>query len=145
MAELLCLLGYTTILLIDKVMFDTSALFDEDNGHCDLHDPADRKLEVNMRASMAKTETVDASDPTAVRNSMQKQVEGIEDAMKGYLNPHDRFATRMRASLKGSGIIDEGVTSEEKNAQEELFVDKENVDLENITNITSLEDKKSQV
>ena len=145
MAELLCLLGYTTILLIDKVMFDTSALFDEDNGHSDLHDPADRKLEVNMRASMAKTETVDASDPTAVRNSMQKQVEGIEDAMKGYLNPHDRFATRMRASLKGSGIIDEGVTSEEKNAQEELFVDKENVDLENITNITSLEDKKSQV
>ena len=129
MAELLCLLGYTTILLIDKVMFDTSALFDEDNGHGDLHDPADRKLEVNMRASMAKAQTVDDSDPTAVRKSMQEQVEGIEHAMKGYLNPHDRFATRMRASLKGSKSIEEGVAAEEKKAQDELFVDKQNVHL----------------
>ena len=26
----------------------------------------------------------------------------MEDAMKSYLNPHDRFATRMKASMKGS-------------------------------------------
>lgn len=26
----------------------------------------------------------------------------MEDAMKSYLNPHDRFATRMKASMRGS-------------------------------------------
>ena len=82
-----------------------------------------------MRASMVKTQNVNANDPLAVRKSMQEQKEGMEDAMKGYLNPHDRFATRMRASLRGSQNIDEGVAAEEKKAQDELFVDKENVHL----------------
>ena len=49
--------------------------------------------------------------------------------MKGYLNPHDRFATRMRASLRSSGNIDEVDSAQEKNAQDELFVDKQNVHL----------------
>ena len=41
--ELLAFVGYTLILVLDKVMFDSHALFDEhDDGH--LHDPADRKL-----------------------------------------------------------------------------------------------------
>ena len=60
---------------------------------------------------------------------MQEQKEGMEDAIKGYLSPHDRFATRMRASLKGSKSIEEGVAAEEKKAQDELFVDKQNVHL----------------
>ena len=46
----------------------------------------------------------------------------MEDAMKSYLNPHDRFATRMKASMKGSNKgsqAEEGGNAE----QQALFVD----------------------
>ena len=42
--ELLIFLGYTIILIIDKVLFDTHALFaDDEHGH--HHDPAEAKME----------------------------------------------------------------------------------------------------
>ena len=45
--------GYTLILLMDKVLFDTHALFENDkNG-----DPATVKLETNLRASIEKSQT----------------------------------------------------------------------------------------
>ena len=43
-----------------------------------------------------------SNDPDALKRSRIEEKEGVEDAMKAYLNPHDRFATRMRASMKGS-------------------------------------------
>lgn len=51
--EVLIFLGYTIILVIDKVLFDTSALFEgnDEHGH---NDPAQIKLETNLRASMSK-------------------------------------------------------------------------------------------
>lgn len=52
--EVLIFLGYTIILVIDKVLFDTHALFDHDHEDGANADPADVKLELNMKASMAK-------------------------------------------------------------------------------------------
>lgn len=49
----------------------------------------------------------------------------MEGAMKSYLNPHDRFATRMKASMHGSQAA-----SGETSQQQALFVDSGNVDLE---------------
>ena len=40
--------GYTLILVIDKVMFDTHALFDHDNNEV-LIDPVDRKLAASIK------------------------------------------------------------------------------------------------
>lgn len=48
--------------------------------------------------------------------------------MKAYLNPHDRFANRMKASLsKRSGAEKDqnGITDETK----QLFVDSDNIDV----------------
>ena len=45
--------------------------------------------------------------------------------MKSYLNPHDRFATRMKASMQGS----QANVNEADAQQQNLFVDSGNVDL----------------
>ena len=89
--------------MIDKVLFDTHALFDQDHEHGDHADPAEIKLETNLKASIALSAQVDKNDPAALRASRAEQREDMEGAMKSYLNPHDRFATRMKASMsKGS-------------------------------------------
>jgi zinc transporter ZupT len=45
--------GYTLILLIDKVMFDTHSLFEDDHDHLAVNgDPAEIKLANNVKASM---------------------------------------------------------------------------------------------
>ena len=57
---------------------------------------------------------------------MDESKEGIDDAVKSYLNPHDRFATRMRASMKdnkGTPTSEEAEAAEQKS----LFVDTEKV------------------
>ena len=95
--EVLIFCGYTIILVIDKVLFDTHALFDDDHGHGHGHDPAEHKLENNVRQSFAKADRAKAAGD--VRKSMVEEKEGMEEAMKSYLNPHDRFATRMKASM----------------------------------------------
>ena len=55
--EVLCFAGYTIILILDKVLFDTHALFD-DHGDEHAHDPADAKFEQNVRESMARANSV---------------------------------------------------------------------------------------
>lgn len=46
--------GYTFILIIDKVLFDTHALFDHDHENEDEPaDPAERKFEQSVKRSMA--------------------------------------------------------------------------------------------
>jgi|Transcript_1725 zinc transporter ZupT len=124
--EALIFVGYTIILMIDKVLFDTHALFDHEDGHGHGHDhadPAEAKLEKNLRASMVKSQAL--ANQGDVRASRIEEKEGVEDSMKSYLNPHDRFATRMRASMKKSGAAIDDDTA----AQQHLFVDGANVDL----------------
>ncbi len=106
MPELLIFGGYTFILIIDKVLFDTHALFEHEDGHGHGHaDPAEKKLENNVRASMAKGAALASQGD--LRASRIEEKDGMESAMKSYLNPHDRFAERMRASLsKGNPEVD---------------------------------------
>lgn len=62
--EFLVFIGYTFILIIDKVMFDTHALFEEDHEeHVDeedgvenkFNDPADRQLIRTVRSSFRES------------------------------------------------------------------------------------------
>jgi len=54
--EILVFAGYTIILIIDKVLFDTHALFDHDHEDENEHaeDPASKKLEMALKASMSR-------------------------------------------------------------------------------------------
>lgn len=57
--EMLIFIGYVIILIIDKVLFDTHALFDDDHGDGHGHghaDPAEAKLETNLKASMVRAQ-----------------------------------------------------------------------------------------
>lgn len=54
--NILVVAGYTFILIIDKVLFDTHALFEHDedgHGHDGGIDPAEEKFRNNLRASYA--------------------------------------------------------------------------------------------
>ena len=68
--ELLIFLGYTIILVIDKVLFDTHALFADEHGH--HHDPAEAKMEMNVKASMTKAQAMAAgsNDPAVLKRSV---------------------------------------------------------------------------
>lgn len=115
---LLVFLGYTLILIIDKVMFDTHALFDNDH---DEMDPAEEKLATNVRASMiALTNAQGMNDPAALRKSTAMARQDLKQSVKEYLSKEERLAVRMKASMKksrGPSMSDEQV------AQNELFVD----------------------
>lgn len=103
--ELLIFCGYTIILIIDKVLFDTHALFDHDEDGHEHNDPAEMKLETNVKASMARAASMNnaSNDPSVLKKSRIEEKDNMEDAVKSYLNPNDRFATRMKASMqKGS-------------------------------------------
>ena len=123
--EVLIFVGYTIILVIDKVLFDTHALFEHDHGGEDhTHvDPATSKLEKNLRASMAASAAM--AEAGNLRASRIAEREGTQDAMKAYLNPHDRFATRMKASMsKGDEGGDPSIAE-----QREMFVSGGLIDL----------------
>ena len=61
-----------------------------------------------------------AGSPEQAKKSMQEAKDEMNKEVKAYLNPHDRFANRMKASLsKGEKETTEGMSEEQK----ELFVD----------------------
>ena len=53
LAEMLTFFGYIIILILDKVLFDSSQLFERDGDH-QLNDPADQKLANDVKRSMTK-------------------------------------------------------------------------------------------
>lgn len=115
LAESMAFIGYTIILLVDKVMFDTHALWDEAAaGHS--HDPVDENLKTKMKNSFAKAErtaSMKGTDEAGAEISKE-----VDSAVKSYLNPNDRFAARMRSSLaKKSG------SAAEDEDQKAMFVD----------------------
>ena len=100
--ELLIFIGYTLILMIDKVIFDTHALFEHDHEDGVTADPAASKMEQSIKRSFALQQSlIERGDMTQaeVRKSMLEQRAELQDEVKSYLNPHDRFANRMKASL----------------------------------------------
>jgi hypothetical protein len=77
--------GYTLILIIDKVLFDTHSLFADEHGHggADGHgvgneNPAEEKFRQNLKASFMKMEQAQKSnDPAVVRQSMIQEGDNI--------------------------------------------------------------------
>lgn len=67
----LLFLGYTLILIIDKVMFDTHSIFEGDSyKHDDNVDPAEIKLVNNVRASMVQLQAAQKSEvPSMLKRS----------------------------------------------------------------------------
>jgi zinc transporter ZupT len=103
--------GYTLILIIDKVMFDTHALFDHEEGHHDgIADPAEAKVITDLKRSFS---AVNAAAMTGslveAKKSMVEANTDLKKSMKEYLNPTDRFATRMKASMSKSGRDENGI------------------------------------
>ena len=93
-------LGYTLILIIDKVMFDTHALFEHDHNEV-LSDPVDRQLAVSIKKSFAQIEQAErAGSVVDVRKSIADANTDIKQSFKEYLSNTDRFAARLRASMK---------------------------------------------
>jgi zinc transporter ZupT len=83
----LMFVGYTLILVIDKVAFDTHALFDHD----DESDPVQRKLSSELRKSLNGND------------------QDVQKAVQAYMNPTDRFSTKLRASMQEDGSnVEEG-------------------------------------
>ena len=75
--ELLIFIGYTFILIIDKVLFDSRALFNNDEVEGD--DPAEKKFESNVKASMANVKA--HAQNGDIHASRIEQKEGVDDAM----------------------------------------------------------------
>ena len=77
---------------------------------------------------MSKARSAEMSnDPAELKKSLIEEREEVEDAVKSYLNPHDRFATRMRASMNKGSKAENGEAVQQNN----LFVDQSNVNLSN--------------
>jgi len=83
--------GYTIILVLDKVLFDTHALFSHDENHHEngAIDPAEKKLKENLRESFAnmKRAELTISDPDTRRKSMVEENQNMEKGLKEFLNP----------------------------------------------------------
>ena len=95
--ELLCFLGYTLILILDKVLFDSSALFD--SGH-DGRDPAVTKLSQKVAEAAERAQNLGPNaTEEEIRASKAEARSNIEQTVKEYLDPNERFAERMRRSM----------------------------------------------
>jgi len=113
--EVLCFAGYTIILVLDKVLFDTHALFDHDDDH--PVDPADAMLQKNVRASMARIQSMPENATTAEIKASQVELRAsMNQTVKDYLNPNERFAERMKRSMRGP------TNEEDVDGQQQLFV-----------------------
>ena len=136
--------GYATILLIDKVIFDTHSLVGEHHhGHTD--DPVQTHFIENAKSSFIKFQRMASDnaghhhghdhdshdhDHTGCINESQ-----INEGIKQYLSKNDKFAVRMSVALRRQQLKkyasrtfanqDKGLDDE----QAELFQDKSNIDL----------------
>jgi len=147
--------GYTLILIIDKVMFDTHALFADDHAEEDgFNDPADQQVADNIRESFSRRRE-SITDPNA---SMTRGE--VQENMASYLNKSDRFAARMKASMgassrrKGSENQDDlfvaGATREAKDSVvNRSVIDEEGDEINKSTNLDSetglLPPKKNEI
>ena len=103
--EALIFCGYTFILIIDKVLFDTHALFEHDHEEGDNPDPAEIKLSTELKASMIRQQKMmqEGASEKELRKSIVEMNKDVDSAVKEYLNPNDRFAARMKASFAKKG------------------------------------------
>jgi zinc transporter ZupT len=101
--------GYTLILIIDKVMFDTHALFDhDDHGPAHMTDPAEERLNAAIKRSFTQVHTASVHGGD-LRKSMVEANVDIKQSVKEYLSPMDRFSVRLKASMRKSVNLAEPV------------------------------------
>ena len=100
------------------MLFDSSALFKADNSSDQL-DPAAKKLQDGIKRTLSETNLAEdmLGDPDAIKKNDEKQREEIDKEMKAYLNPHDRFAQRMKASMGKKGDGDDAEHMLDQNGQ----------------------------
>ena len=92
--------GYTLILMIDKVLFDTHSLFeDHEHGNSEGLDPAELKLQQDVKASIAIMTVAELKDPAEVKKSTAMARSDLKQSFKEYLSKEERFATRLKASM----------------------------------------------
>ena len=136
---LLVVLGYTFILLIDKVIFDTHSLVDSHghgHGNAHGHDLVQQNFVNNVRSSFTKVQamlTEDAMNSKEAReNNIKDNTDQINDSIKQYLSRNDKFAVRMSRALRKSKkekfsrshiAVDNGLDDELAS----LFEDRKNV------------------
>lgn len=146
---LLLVTGYTLILVLDKVLFDTHAMFhDDDHGHgTDLDHSHLSELGAKgkvARASMALRESISnmqlhPNDQGAMENVRASQIK-MENAIKkevaSSFRKSEKFAARISMSHRRSQAVNDDIdTSKHRSSGIErekitsYFVDKENVDM----------------
>lgn len=82
---MLLIAGYTVILIIDKVLFDTHTMFAHDDHHAK---PEDRFRE-NLKASFERIDEAKRSgSQDELRRSIEEENKVIEKEVKDYLGPH---------------------------------------------------------
>jgi zinc transporter ZupT len=104
---LLCVAGYTLILVIDKVLFDTHALIhghdhgegdghghghgDHDHDHHEHENAAEAKFRENLKASFARVEQLRKSNPDNRKSNpdIEEENKHIKAEIKQFLNPTD--------------------------------------------------------
>jgi len=96
---ILLVCGYTLILIIDKVLFDTHSLFahEDEHGHAETgrhsahSDNAEEKFRENLKASFAKIEKARNSHPDVdVSHEIEEENKKVKQEVQDYLNPHNQ-------------------------------------------------------
>jgi zinc transporter ZupT len=96
--------GYTFILVIDRVLFDSHALFDDDEHHGNA-DPAEQRLIETAKKSILATQQAIGAHPydkASIMKSMAVQQDTIREGMRAYLSKTEKFSVRMSRAMKGS-------------------------------------------
>lgn len=154
---LLLVVGYTFILVLDKVLFDTHAMFHDDGEHGHGHDHGVEHSHLNelerankgrvARASMALRESIsnmqnNPNDPAAlndVRASQIKMENAIKKEVATSFRKSEKFAARVSMSQKRSQAVNDdgsattdtaGAQAKEREKITQYFVDKEDVQMD---------------
>lgn len=96
--------GYSFILLIDKVVFDTHSLVGEHH-HGHTHDPVQSQFIQNAKSSFVKFQQMNSSNDCGDDCNGGQHFGCINDSdinqdIKNYLSRNDKFAVRMSVALR---------------------------------------------
>ena len=89
-------LGYALVLLLDKVAFDSHAVFDQDTGHSHSYHPIEEHF---VNKSKQSIESHCAGIPSAEQNCLGS----LDENIQGYLSNKERFSVRMNTALQNAG------------------------------------------
>lgn len=131
----LVFVGYSFILLIDKVIFDTHSLVGEHH-HGHSHDPVQASFINNAKKSFIQPQCSGSMDDGHDHNYCINE-STINQGIKDYLSKNEKFAVRMSVALGSKQLkkqitrtfAKQGTGLDEDDEQAELFADKSKIDL----------------